>query len=355
MQEPSDATPRHILLQRASERVQMGRDIPTGARLRILKRLINRIARVFTAEQIVFNQTSVSLLQQLSREIDSQSDTQAQALVRIENNETETRALSIQMMDVMAQNALFRSELTLFRARLGESSPTGDASAPPSYGDDRFTAMYAAFEQQFRGSTEEIRGRQQAYIPDVLQEPRDRGPVLDIGSGRGEWLTLLKEHEIPAYGVDSNENFVDISIKAGLDVRLGDAVMHLKLLPDAALSTITAFHVAEHLPFSVLLDLIDHSLRTLIPGGLLILETPNPTNLIVGAANFYLDPTHNKPLHPRLLHFLIEARGFTKVETRFLAPMEVPEEEDEQAYLGSSYYDYAILGVRPPEVDGGRS
>ena len=45
----------------------------------------------------------------------------------------------------------------------------------------------------------------------------------------------------------------------------------------------------------------DAALVALQPGGLLIFETPNPTNVNVGASSFYLDPTHLKPLHPQFL------------------------------------------------------
>ena len=53
----------------------------------------------------------------------------------------------------------------------------------------------------------------------------------------------------------------------------------------------------------------------LMPGGLLILETPNPENLVVGTSHFYLDPTHQRPIPPELLSFLPEYYGFAKLKT----------------------------------------
>jgi O-antigen chain-terminating methyltransferase len=40
-----------------------------------------------------------------------------------------------------------------------------------------------------------------------------------------------------------------------------------------------------------------------MPGGLLILETPNPENLVVGACTFWYDPTHIRPLPPAMMRF----------------------------------------------------
>ena len=53
---------------------------------------------------------------------------------------------------------------------------------------------------------------------------------------------------------------------------------------------------------------------------MLILETPNPDNLVVGSSSFYLDPSHLRPIPPGLLAFLVEARGLADVEIRLLHP-----------------------------------
>jgi O-antigen chain-terminating methyltransferase len=53
---------------------------------------------------------------------------------------------------------------------------------------------------------------------------------------------------------------------------------------------------------------------------------------VVGAASFYHDPTHRRPLTPDYLAFLLEDRGFVDVETRFLHPLpEFSTEIDESA------------------------
>ena len=60
--------------------------------------------------------------------------------------------------------------------------------------------------------------------------------------------------------------------------------------------------------------------RALAPGGILVLETPNPENVLVGACTFYMDPTHLRPVPPTLLRFLLEASSFEVLDVRRLHP-----------------------------------
>ncbi len=202
--------------------------------------------------------------------------------------------------------------LDMVRRSLPEPLPAREIEALP----DAMSGMYSDFEDVFRKSIPELFTE---YLPDVLALDR-HGPVLDLGPGRGEWLEILKEAGIDAYGVDLNKDFVDQCLARGLKVVLADVSAHLAEVPERSLSAITGFHLVEHVPVDRLIQLIDLSVRALQPGGLLVLETPNPDNLIVGASSFYLDPSHLRPLPPDLLRFLVEARGFADVETRFLHP-----------------------------------
>ena len=180
-------------------------------------------------------------------------------------------------------------------------------------------AMYADFEEVFRGPSVHVTEVVKEYLPDVLALDR-HGPIVDLGSGRGEWLELLKDAGVDAYGVDLNQEFVEQCQARGLKVLLADACEHLAGVSERSLSAVTAFHLVENVPIDRVIELIDLSVRALQPGGLLILETPNPENLVVGASSFYVDPSHVRPLPPGLLAFLVEARGLADVETRFLHP-----------------------------------
>ena len=228
----------------------------------------------------------------------------------------------------------------------------------------RRSELYAAFEDRFRGSREAIIATLADYESDISHLAA-HGPILDLGPGRGEWLEVLRDRGVEAYGVDTNPTFVEQGEARGLDIRLGDAITHLAEVPASSVGAVTAFHLAEHLPLDVLTELLERAFVAMAPGGRLLLETPNPSNLIVGASNFYLDPTHLRPLHPDLLGFLVESAGFVDVEIRHLHPLrelehrpkvDDPELADLLDYVRWSMFgpqDYAVLATRPGGHDDG--
>ncbi len=193
------------------------------------------------------------------------------------------------------------------------------ATSPEAHALDGF---YADFESRFRGPREEIKKRQGVYLPFITQAGAGtaEAPILDLGCGRGEWLELLSEQKLVARGADLNRVFLEDNRQRGLDVVEMDALACLRGLKDQSFGAITAFHVIEHLPFRALIAVIDEAKRVLKPGGLLIFETPNPSNLQVGATNFYLDPTHLNPLPSGLSAALLELRGFHDVSVKELHP-----------------------------------
>jgi O-antigen chain-terminating methyltransferase len=178
--------------------------------------------------------------------------------------------------------------------------------------------------------------------------------VLDLGCGRGEWLALLTEAGYAARGVDLNPLMLERARAQGLDVACQDALAALAAQPDASLGAITAFHLVEHLPFPVLYRLFAEIARTLAPGGLLIAETPNPENLLVGSHTFYHDPTHRNPVTPTFLSFLAQYHGLGQIEILRLHPYpesaRVPGNDPLTERVNGHLcgpQDYALLARRP--------
>nr|WP_321269483.1 class I SAM-dependent methyltransferase [uncultured Tolumonas sp.] len=176
--------------------------------------------------------------------------------------------------------------------------------------------FYREFEDEFRGSRESIKSRLNVYSPflNAISQIYPKSNTLDIGCGRGEWLELLSEHNLIGRGVDLDKGMLESCIKRNLDVICGDGIELLSGLEDNSLSVISAFHVVEHISFEQKLTLIKEAHRVLKPGGILILETPNPENISVGTTSFYLDPTHEKPIPHQLLEFLPKYCEFSKVK-----------------------------------------
>ena len=217
-------------------------------------------------------------------------------------------------------------------------------------------ALYASFDEHFRGSEEEIKDRLKVYLPIVMNSGNGKSatPILDLGSGRGEWLELLKEKSLTATGVDSNRVLVEQCRERGLEVFEADLLNYLRKLPDASLGGLTGFHIVEHLTIEVLVKLIDEAMRVLRPGGVVIFETPNPQNVLVGSCNFYFDPTHRNPLPYQVLKFLVEARGFVVVKVLNLHPSDdAPVEGDSDLAKRFNQYfygpmDYGLVAWKIP-------
>lgn len=211
-------------------------------------------------------------------------------------------------------------------------------SPPPATAGGFAASLYASFEDEFRGTPEEVRRGLAVYLPwlrgALARQPAL--PVLDLGCGRGEWLELLALERIPAQGVDRNPVVVASLAAQGFAVTQADLFAFLATLPPGGVAAVTAFHVVEHLAPEQWLALLDEMRRVLAPGGIAILETPNPRNILVGAGDFYRDPTHLRPLFPDTLQFFGRVRGFANSTAYFFA-------EERAALIPMQEYPFAAL------------
>ncbi|MBA1275236.1 class I SAM-dependent methyltransferase [Stutzerimonas azotifigens] len=217
--------------------------------------------------------------------------------------------------------------------------------------------FYRAFEDRYRGTRALIKERQQVYVPFIasFNHLYPDAPALDLGCGRGEWLEVLLENGFAAKGVDLDDGMLAACHALGLPAQEGDALAALQALPDGSQALVSGFHIAEHIPFEMLQKLVQEALRVLMPAGLLILETPNAENLVVGSNNFYLDPTHERPIPHLLLSFLTEHLGFAR--SKLLRLQEDPRLADSEDIrlmdvLSGPSPDYAIVAQKsaPDEV-----
>lgn len=408
---------RHHLSEAAGF-AHAGADVPADARLRPVKTALLSAVRPVTSNQRAFNEQLLAAVDALTAAADriaQQLTIQAQRTARLQAG-VATTDLTIDDLDaeVRRLNDLtgkvdenvgelaglrpevdgIRSDLDAARTELQavagllasirakqdlifrvarESLPDGAHPAQLRELSRELTTgyeeLYQDLEDTFRGSRDHVRALTAEYLPDVASVP-GKGAVVDVGCGRGEWLEVLRDAEVDAYGVDINQVVVDRCVARGLDVRHADALVHLRELPEGSIRAVTSFHLVEHLSLDTLIGLIDAALLALRPDGLLILETPNPSNLSVGASSFYLDPTHIKPVHPQFLQFLLESRGFASVELRFLHPEDVPRLEaqdlagheddpgraqalvDRINWALTGPLDYAVLARKAPPAAG---
>lgn len=216
--------------------------------------------------------------------------------------------------------------------------------------------FYQDFEDAWRGQQAEVRERVSHYLPLVREAGagRPEAPLADLGCGRGEWLAVLNDAELVALGVDNNRTAVERCRAQGLTAVEADVGAWLSGRETASLGGISALHVVEHVPFEMLVHLLDEALRVLQPGGILILETPDPANLLVGCQTFWLDPSHMRPIPADLLAFTVRARGFAEVRVERLHPADQAlhfapghEVSDRLNLLLYGPQDYAVIARKP--------
>ena len=189
--------------------------------------------------------------------------------------------------------------------------------------DHMLDDFYVDFEKRFRGSEDDIRTRQEFYIPilEGISKDKKHLPIVDIGCGRGEFVELLTESGFTALGLDLNATMIKEVEAKGLHAVQENAIDYLLNQPPESILAITGFHIVEHIPFEQLIRLFEACYSALCPGGIVIFETPNPENVIVGSCNFYSDPSHLHPIPPPVLAFTLESRGFIQTDILRLHPM----------------------------------
>lgn len=226
-----------------------------------------------------------------------------------------------------------------------------------SNNNDIYKIDYFDFENKFRGSEEDTLKRQEIYLPYFENV---RGEVLDIGCGRGEFLTMLSKNNIPCKGVDIYPEFVSYCKFKNLDIECSDAIEFLNNVDDNSFGGIFVGQVAEHLETDYLIELINICRNKVVAGGKVIFETPNPETIRILGDTFYVDPSHIKPIHPLQLKYIFESARFKNIQTLYLHEFDekiphivgVENQEEMNASidkLNRLLYgprDYAIIGEK---------
>jgi SAM-dependent methyltransferase len=308
---------------------------PKGLVKRVLRKFMRWYVEPLAADQRVFNDSVLKLLDALSERADAGTAARerAERIVR----ELEER--------------LARLERRGEHVGSGVAAPITVAAQPAAAA----VPDYFAFESRMRGSVESIRERQRRYVDDF----RMAAPVLDVGCGRGELLALLREAGVEARGIDADADMVAYARGEELDVEQADLVQYLEGLEDRSLGGIFMGQVVEHLPAATLVHALRLAAVKLRPGGLLVAETINPLSPIA-LRNYFADLTHAQPLVPETLELLARQAGFAQSEIRFLnEPAERLTEPDDPVIAANvrrlnellfAPLDYALVARTTPDA-----
>ena len=207
-------------------------------------------------------------------------------------------------------------------------------------GQDKDVFFYL-FENVFRGEQKDIKERQRYYLKYVLEVAKNtQGEIfLDAGCGRGEFLELLQENNIPYLGIEINEFETNFLKQKGLNVKNSDILEYLSNT-NKNLMGISCFQVIEHLDITYLKKFIELAYKRIAEHGIIILESVNP-HCPFALSRFYVDLTHIRPYPPETIKFLLEWYGFREVKIIFSAPV---AENIRSRELCMNYQDYAVIG-----------
>ena len=201
---------------------------------------------------------------------------------------------------------------------------------------------YAMFESVFYES-QLVSVKQRVYLPYIRSgQPDDSTPFLDLGCGRGEFLHILRDAGIHAVGVDQSSSAITALRADGFNVCAQDLLMFLET-DQRTFWGASLLQVVEHLDDVKMQRVLAVLAQKLVPGAVLIVETPNPLSPFA-LAHFHTDPTHVAPIPPDRMRYEIEAAGFST--PRLLFQARIPYDQfagpDPTAY----YADYAVIAYR---------
>jgi SAM-dependent methyltransferase len=245
---------------------------------------------------------------------------------------------------------LLRAERALRGAWMKTAKPTVPVAASPDRAavhPDTPAFDYLLFEKQFRGPRDDLKIKQSRYI-DLFRGCRN---ILDLGCGRGEFLELMGQSNLVATGVDNNQDMVDLCAERGLTVTSANIFDYLNNVSDGSVDGFFCAQVVEHLPPEKILELMHLCFQKAQRGAVMVCETVNPS-CSYALSEFWLDPTHVRPVPAKLLRFMAQQAGFQVRSVIFSAPMPKEKVEPQLEVTGSipdevqAYRDYAIVARR---------
>ena len=262
--------------------------IGVGGHLPYVKSALLRVCRLFLRRQAHFNRSTLAALEGAEQEMaalrSQKRSLQSQygqlrrkcaadlASYYLRLEEVTTAVDSLAGSDEMISSLTaghrelaseMRAVRFLFDGLVKDLRRMGSAPSPETLAalahetSPKLDTLYGRFEDEFRGNRHEISERLRPYLDDVSNLRGSGPPVVDLGSGRGEWLRLLTDAGIPAIGIDINAAFVNEMKDVGLDARLGDALVSLGNLAPGSVGAVTAFQFVEHISVDQVDSLLD--------------------------------------------------------------------------------------------------
>jgi len=164
--------------------------------------------------------------------------------------------------------------------------------------------------------------------------------VLDLASGKGYFLEILKENNISAMGIDISQEKINICQEKNLNAIHSDYKKFLNNTNDE-FDGIFCSHFVEHLDKKDLIELLYLFSKKIKYGGIVTIVTPNFGFFPVHEKLFWTDLTHKKPCHVSPILEILKFLGFEYIVNGFSAGdldmFVVAKKVAEPFFLESSY------------------
>jgi SAM-dependent methyltransferase len=157
----------------------------------------------------------------------------------------------------------------------------------PRPAHEEVTAFYERSDQ-YEGWLAHESEREELWLRRWIKMARyvGNGALLDVGTGTGQFLHAIRRKVMSVYGTEISGRARDIAkTRYGLDILEAEGVQ--ADFGSLRFSTITLFHVLEHVPDPGVL--IHDCYELLQPGGILVIAVPNDNGCLLAKLRFMLD------------------------------------------------------------------
>ena len=145
---------------------------------------------------------------------------------------------------------------------------------------------------------------------------KEKGTLLDVGSGTGAFVNEMKQNGWDVTGLEPDEDARRVAkVVLGCELKAIDELFHL---PENAFDVITLWHVLEHV--HDLHGYLQQFKKLLKPGGRLVVAVPNYTSFDASVYKefwaAYDVPRHLYHFTPKTMQWLMKERGLKIVAVK---------------------------------------
>ncbi len=136
--------------------------------------------------------------------------------------------------------------------------------------------------------------------------------IIEVGCGQGEFLQVLTEFPVEAYGIEHKQDLVEMAQSKGLHVTHGFTETEDTVFSEGPFDAFLSFNFLEHQPFpNTMLRCIYNNLN---PDGYGLITVPSFEYILENDSFYELLRDHIANYTQETLRFLVEYNGFTILE-----------------------------------------